>query len=133
MEACKMSGLRIMVVDDDAMISALLAMMLTEMGHEVCAVEATEAGAVDAEARCRPDLMIVDARLGRGSGLGAVEAILRSRKVACVLISGACIERPPAGAVILSKPFLEADLALAIERATAPGIVTRQSEFPNSL
>ena len=119
-----MSGLRIMVVDDDTMISSLLAMMLTDMGHEVCAVEATEAGAVAAEARFRPDLMIVDARLGAGSVVGVVEAILHSRKVAYVLTSGARIDRSPPDAVILAKPFHEADLARAIGRATASGIAT---------
>jgi len=34
------------------------------MGHDVCALEITEAGAVAAAAQYRPNLMIVDARLG---------------------------------------------------------------------
>ena len=49
-----MTALRVLVVEDDALIGALLAEMLAGMGHDVCGIEATEAAAVSAEARCRP-------------------------------------------------------------------------------
>ena len=49
-----MAALRVLVVEDDAIIGALLAEMLEGMGHDVCAVEATEADAVTAAARCGP-------------------------------------------------------------------------------
>ena len=38
-----MKALRVMVVEDDGMIAMLLAEVLTGMGHDVCAIEATEA------------------------------------------------------------------------------------------
>jgi len=72
----------------EIMIGMLLAQMLETMGHDVCAIEATEADAVTAVVRCRPDLMIVDARLGDGSGVSAVEEILRTGFVPHVFISG---------------------------------------------
>jgi CheY-like chemotaxis protein len=56
-----MKALRILVVEDDAMIAMLLADMFAAMGHDVCAIERTEAGAVAAATLCKPDLMIVDA------------------------------------------------------------------------
>ena len=37
-----MRPLRILLVDDDAMIGTLLAELLDEMGHVVCGIEATE-------------------------------------------------------------------------------------------
>ena len=43
-----MKALRVLVVEDDAMIAMLLADMFAGMGHDVCAIEATEAGAVAA-------------------------------------------------------------------------------------
>ena len=49
-----MKVLRILVVEDDALIGMLLAEVLVGMGHEVCAIEANEADAVAAAARCRP-------------------------------------------------------------------------------
>lgn len=111
--------LRILVVEDDEVIGELLAEMLDEMGHDVCAVEATEADAVTAAARCHPDLMIVDAWLGRGSGVAAVSEICRHGFVPHVFISGQ-ISRVRAvrpDAVMIQKPFGEDDLAAAMTRA----------------
>ena len=71
-----MKALRILVVEDDPLIGMLLAEVLEGLGHEVCAIEANEADAVAAAARCSPDLMIVDARLGDESGIAAVDQIL---------------------------------------------------------
>jgi CheY-like chemotaxis protein len=119
-----METLRILVVEDDAMIGEMLAEMLEGMGHEVCAIEATEADAVTAAARCMPGLMIVDARLGAGSGVAAVAEILRSEFVPHVFISGAAIESCGPAAVVLQKPFREGDLARAIHRALAAAPVT---------
>jgi two-component system, response regulator PdtaR len=114
-----MTALRVLVVEDDALIGMLLAEMLEEMGHEVCAIEATEADAVTAAVRCRPDLMIVDAQLGDGSGVSAVEKIGRTGSVPHLFVSGDISRigalRP--GAVVIQKPFREAELARAIQRA----------------
>ena len=41
-----MKSLRILLVDDNALLGALLADVLEGMGHFVCGLEATEAGAV---------------------------------------------------------------------------------------
>ena len=83
-----MKTLRVLVIEDDALIAMLLSELLAGMGHDVCATAATEAEAVTAAAHYRPDLMIVDAGLGRGSGVSAVEEILQAGPVAHVFISG---------------------------------------------
>ena len=83
-----MKALRVLVVEDDALIAMLLSELLAGMGHDVCATAASEAEAVIAATRYDPDLMIVDARLGRGSGVSAVEQILRAGPVAHVFVSG---------------------------------------------
>ncbi len=111
--------LRILVVEDDALVGMLLADMLADMGHTVCGVESTEAGAVAAARRQRPDLMIVDVRLGAGSGLAAVAEILRGGRVAHVLISGAPVRAATAGTVVLHKPFAIEELQPAMLRALA--------------
>ena len=111
--------LRIIVVEDEAVIAMLLAEVLTGMGHEVCAIEATEADAVAAAARCRPDMMILDARLGDGSGISAIEQILCTGFVPHVFVTGDALRvqtlRP--AAVVIQKPFDEAALARAMQRA----------------
>jgi two-component system, response regulator PdtaR len=126
-----MKALRILVVEDDVMIGTLLAEMLKEMGHDVCAIETTEADAVMAAVRCRPDLMIVDAWLGDGSGVSAVEKIRRTGSVPHLFVSGD-ISRVKAlrpGEVVVQKPFREGDLARAIQRALDAAAASRCAAF----
>jgi CheY-like chemotaxis protein len=114
-----MKALRILVVDDNVIIGMLLSEMLGEMGHAVCGVETTQAGAVAAATQCRPDLMIVDARLGDGSGVDAMRTILLTGPMPHLFISGAEVEAASPDAVILQKPFHEQQLAHAMDRAMA--------------
>ncbi len=117
-----MKGLRVLVVEDDAIIGVLLGEMLTGMGHDVCAIESTEADAVSAAIRCKPELMIVDARLREGSGVSAVEEILRVGPVPYLFISGATVQAARPGAMVLRKPFLEFDLVRAIQYVLAAAV-----------
>lgn len=116
-----MKTLRVLVVEDNAMVGMLLAEMLQEMGHEVCGVETTEAAAVSSALLSRPDLMIVDGRLGEGCGVAAIETIRRVGAVPHLFATGdiARIKTMRPGAVVLQKPFFEADLARAIQSAMA--------------
>jgi CheY-like chemotaxis protein len=114
-----MQALRVLVVEDDPMIGILLAEMLEGMGHDVCAIETTEAAAVSAASEYRPGLMIVDARMGEGSGVSAVDKILRTRFVPHLFITGniSKISALRPDAVVLEKPFREPELARAFQRA----------------
>lgn len=116
-----MPPLRIMIVEDDPVLSGLLAELLGAMGHSVCATEATEAGATEAAAASLPDLILVDVRLREGSGVAAMAAIARSCRVAHVYVTGAALspEGLAPGAVVLRKPFSEALLRRAIDEACA--------------
>ena len=101
------------------MIGSLLGEVLAGLGHEVCSLERTQAGAVAAAARCRPDLMIVDVNLAAGNGVAAVAAVQRTKPVPHFFISGE--EVPGAsGAVVLLKPFCEAELVAAMQRTLGP-------------
>ena len=114
-----MTALRVLVVEDDILIGMLLADTLGAMGYDVCAIEATETGAVAAAARCNPDLMIVDARLRDGSGVSAVQKILRAGWIPHVFVSGeiSTIQALRPGAIVIQKPFRDIDLDRAIQRA----------------
>ncbi len=114
-----MNALRVLIAEDEAVIAMLLADVLTGMGHEVCAIEATETAAVSAALEQKPGLMIVDVHLRPGSGLAMVEEVLRIGYVPHVFVSGTRIRGGPADAITLQKPFREADLAQAIRRALA--------------
>src|ERR1051325_10246491 len=111
-----MKPLRVLVIEDDALIAMLLSEMLAGMGHSVCTTAATESEAVTAAAYYGPDLMIVDAGLGRGSGVSAVEEIQQAGPIAHVFISGDAArirERKPE-VLVVRKPFRQAELARAI-------------------
>jgi two-component system, response regulator PdtaR len=112
--------MRALIIEDDALIGMLLQKLLAEMGHEVCATATSEAAAVDAALRHKPDLMIVDARLGRGSGIAAVVEILRDGYVPHVFVSGdqpARIKEQCPNSVVLQKPFSQSEFARAIQSA----------------
>jgi len=114
-----MEALRVLVVEDETTIGILLAEVLVGMGYDVCAIEATEADAVAAAARCGPDLMIVDAWLSEGDGVSAVAEIEKSGPVPHLFVSGdtARVRALRPNAIIIQKPFRERDLAWAIQRA----------------
>ncbi len=114
-----MNPIRVMVIEDEIHMGLLLGEVLVGLGYMVCAIEATENDAVAAAGRCKPDFMLVDVELAIGSGVAAVEQILRTGYVPHVFysgdISGVQTLRP--SAVAIQKPFRVPDLARAIERA----------------
>jgi CheY-like chemotaxis protein len=112
-----MKALHVLVVEDDAIIGILLVEMLSGMGHD-CTFEATEADAIASARRWPPDLMIVDARLGEGSGIAAVEQILQAGHVPHVFVSGDTlrVKALMPGAEVVQKPFRESDLTRAMQR-----------------
>ncbi len=111
--------LRILLVEDNALLAMLYAELLADMGHVVCAIESTEPDAIAAAARCKPDLMMVDGGLRKGSGISAVSEILKSGFVPHLFVTGdaRAVQMSRPHAVILEKPFREPDLALAIQSA----------------
>ena len=129
-----MTLLRVIVVEDDAVIGMLLAETLACLGYEVCAVEATEAGAVAAAARCRPDLMIVDMHLASGTGPAAMRSITCAGPVPHVFVTGGGPQAAAPGAVVLNKPFREADLVRAIGLAfgAAAGVLAAPDWLPSA-
>ena len=114
-----MIPLRILLIEDDGLIGLMLGELLQELGHAICGIATTEADAVAAAARCRPDLMIVHARLAAGSGISAVATILRNGHVAHLFTSGGSTNAYAPGAVVLRKPFRETELVRAMDRAVA--------------
>lgn len=117
----RMKNLRVLIIEDDGLIALFLKSVLEQMGHEVCATASTEKAAIEAAHRCAPDFVIADGRLHSGSGVAAVEEIVRARgeNVPYLFLSGdtAGITARLPGAITLRKPFREAALAKAIERA----------------
>ena len=119
----------ILLVEDDALIGELLTKMLMAMGHKVCPVAVTEADAVIDAAVHHPDLMLVDAQLGNGSGIAAITEILQTHYIPHVFMSGnlTAVHRLRPDAITLLKPFDEAMLAAAMQAAMATGAPPAQT------
>jgi CheY-like chemotaxis protein len=113
--------LNIMIVEDEAVIAMLLGEVLAGLGHSICASVATEDEAVATALAHGPDLIIVDAGLRDGSGVAAMARIVQNRAIPHVFITGnvARVIASAPGAVVIEKPFHEADLMAAIGRALA--------------
>jgi CheY-like chemotaxis protein len=110
-----MKRLRILLVEDDANISALIAEVLSGMGHEACSTATTEQEAVAAAERLAPDVMIVDVALRAGGGLGAMATILGRTPMPHVFMTGGSCKDLPEDAIVLHKPFGLADLVKALD------------------
>jgi two-component system, response regulator PdtaR len=114
-----MQSLRVLVIEDEAIIGMLLSEVLEGMGHDVIGVAATEGAAVALAAEYQPNLLIVDAGLTSGNGLSAIDTITKERFVPHIFTTGNALKVRLAkpDAVILEKPFDEDALIAAIDRA----------------
>jgi len=115
--AAPTAPLCVLLIEDDALIGDLLRELITDMGHYVCAIEPTEAGAVAAAGRYGPQLIIVDVGLAHGgSGIAAIDRIQRTQAVPCLLMTGGTAQGM-SGRIVLRKPFSTAELQRAMQRA----------------
>jgi CheY-like chemotaxis protein len=118
--------MRILLVDDDEDIRAVLALVLAAAGHQV---EQARDG-VDALARLRrvvPDLMLLDMMMPRMDGEELLRTVRRDRRLAdvpVVLLSGHQSAREKAAELgadgCLVKPIELEDLVATIDRLAAP-------------
>lgn len=114
--------LKIVIVEDDALIAMFLEELLELEGHQVCATAASQDQAVAAALRYQPDLMIVDGSLGQDSGVAAMAQILAHGPMPHLYVTGDVrhIAELAPGAVILGKPFTLNSLVAGIAQVVRP-------------
>jgi DNA-binding response OmpR family regulator len=112
-------SLRIVIVEDDALIAMDLADLLIGMGYDVPAIARTETEAVAAAARCKPNLMIVDANLAEGSGVSAMRQILANGFIPHLFTTGdpQQVRELVNDPIIVAKPFNLQSLTAGIAQA----------------
>ena len=113
------SGLKALIVEDEAGVALLLEDMLTELGCEVVASIARLERACEAAAAVDCDFAILDVNIG-GSPVFPVAEILEARAIPFVFSTGygaAGVAEPFQNRPILSKPFPIEHLKDAIGRA----------------
>ena len=114
---------RVMIIEDEAIISMDIAAIVREMGHEVTGIAATRTEAVELAARIRPDLILADIQLAdRSSGIDAVNDILKMVDQVPVIFITAFPERlltgaRPEPAFLITKPYHEEQVRSAVSQA----------------
>lgn len=107
-----LTGLRILVVEDEAAISLLLEDMLLDFGCEVIGPAARLSAALDAVAREQVDLAILDVNVA-GEPIYPVAEALAERSIPFVFSTGygsAGIRDSFRDRPVLQKPFAQHDL-----------------------
>lgn len=113
---------RVLIIEDEPLISMQLEGLVEDLGHDVCGMAATRAKAVALAAEQSPTLVLADIQLADGSsGIDAVDDILTKSDVPVVFIT-AYPERLLTGersepAFLVTKPFHEATVRAAISQA----------------
>lgn len=81
-------SMRLLIVEDEAITAMHLEAVLTGLGHDVCAVEATGEGAILRAEALRPDLILMDVRLaGKLDGITAADEIRRRFGIPSLLVT----------------------------------------------
>ena len=112
----------VLIIEDEAIISADIESLGRELGHTVTATATTHDEAVDAVARQRPGLVLADIQLADGSsGIDAVKDILKRFDVPVIFIT-AFPERlltgeRPEPTFLITKPFQPETVKAAISQA----------------
>jgi CheY-like chemotaxis protein/DNA-directed RNA polymerase specialized sigma24 family protein len=112
----------VLIIEDEAIISADIESLVKELGHNVTATATTHDEAVDAVARHRPGLVLADIQLADGSsGIDAVKDILKRFDVPVIFIT-AFPERlltgeRPEPTFLITKPFQPETVKAAISQA----------------
>jgi DNA-directed RNA polymerase specialized sigma24 family protein/CheY-like chemotaxis protein len=113
---------KVLIIEDEPIISLDLQSIVREMGHSVAAIATTRDEAVRAARRTEPGLVLADIKLADGSsGIDAVRQILSEVQVPIVFIT-AYPERlltgeRPEPTFLVTKPFVPDTVRVAVSQA----------------
>ena len=116
-----LNGLKVLVVEDEMLVSMLVEDMLSDLGCTVVGPAAELEEAMGLAQSADIDLALLDVNLG-GKPIFPVADALKARGVPFAFASGygeAGLSEDHRGAAVLQKPFREADLAKALRGLVA--------------
>jgi two-component system, response regulator PdtaR len=108
---------KLLIVEDEMIIAMRLEQFVKDLGHQVCAMASTEAGAIASARTYRPDVVLMDLRLAHGgSGAEAACQIYKTFGIRSIVVS-ANIDATAREALqdcepiaFIAKPFRPAEL-----------------------
>ena len=115
-------GLRILIVEDEAMIAWSLETLFEDMGFTDIEIAATGEEAARLASRRVPDLLVSDINLGGGvDGVAAAAAMRAAADIPVIFVSGYAsadvrrrVDADVPGATVLRKPIQPDDLRTAV-------------------
>jgi DNA-binding response OmpR family regulator len=126
--------LRILVVEDEALVALEIESIITTAGHVVVGVAEDRVSAAELARRTdpRPNLALVDMRLANGASGLEVAADLIALGIAVLFVTGNCPAERGQGLAVgcLHKPFTEGELLASVAAAEA---VLRRRPLPRRL
>lgn len=114
---------KVMIIEDEAIISMDLESIVSEMGHAVTGVARTRTEAVKLGKSEQPDLILADIQLAdNSSGIDAVNDLLKTYGDLPVIFITAFPERlltgeKPEPAFLITKPYTEEKVRIAVSQA----------------
>jgi DNA-binding NarL/FixJ family response regulator len=125
LEAGKSPATSVLIVEDEGLVAMNMESALSEAGFRILGVVDTEADAVEAAVRVRPDVVLMDITLRDGNGISAARKILAMLGTRIIFISGnsdpitlaAAQELKPAA--FIRKPFVTERLPQLVKDALA--------------
>jgi two-component system, response regulator PdtaR len=116
--------MRVLIVEDEALVAMDLATLVVELGHDVCATAASAAGAIAEATAHEPDVVLMDVRLAQGSsGIDVARELYLHHALRCIFLSANLDEAtraallPYAPIELVGKPFLPIVLQRALQKA----------------
>jgi CheY-like chemotaxis protein len=129
--------MKILIVEDEAVIALQLQTILERIGHRVVGTAPTAEAAVELARTGKPQLAFVDVRLNDGSsGVEAAKRMKQDLGVPCLMVTSYCGEaRDAQEAAIgcLQKPFSERDISAALFVAEDLMHGQRPAQLPQNL
>ncbi len=81
--------MKVLIVEDEALIVMYLELLVEDFGHQVCATAASTAEAITHAAVHLPDIALMDIRLADGnSGIDAARELYARHGIRCIFVSG---------------------------------------------
>jgi DNA-binding NarL/FixJ family response regulator len=116
--------MRVLIVEDEAIIALHLAILVAELGHEVCATAASAAGAIALATLHNPHVVLMDVRLADGSsGIDAARELHAQQALRCIFLSANLDELTRSALLpyepidFVGKPVLPVVLQRALKKA----------------
>jgi two-component system, response regulator PdtaR len=116
--------MRVLIVEDEPIIAMHLALLVAELGHEVCATVVSAVDAIERAIRLRPDVVLMDIRLAQGSsGIDAARELHAQQASRCIFLSANLDEATRTALLpyepidFVGKPVLPVVLQRALKKA----------------